>query len=222
MKPNEIGSMLALELRLDLRQRHAFGGLLLYVIGAVYVCYLSVQKIADVPIWNALFWVIQLFAAFNALSRSFQREEGGRQLYLYTLVDPRSVILARTAYNALVMVLLTFLSLGFYALFLGVEALAKAELGQFLLVTLLGGVGFAAVLTLISALAARAGNGLGLMAILGFPVVLPMLLTLMRASRNAIDGLPWQVNDKYVLWLLAIDALTVALAWLLYPYLWRD
>lgn len=36
------------------------------------------------------------------------------------------------------MVLLTFLSLGFYTLFLGGEALGKAELGQFVLVTLLG------------------------------------------------------------------------------------
>lgn len=222
VRATEITSLLALEFRLDMRQRHALGGLLLYVVSAVYVCYLAVQKLVDVPVWNALFWIILLFAAFNALSRSFMREDGGRQLYLYSLVDPRSVILARTAYNGLVMVVLSFLSLCFYILFLGDGALAKAELGQFILVTLLGGIGFAAVLTLISALAARAGNGLGLMAILGFPVVLPMLLTLMRASRNALDGLPWEVNDRYVLWLLAIDALTVALAWLLYPYLWRD
>ena len=85
-----------------------------------------------------------------------------------------------------------------------------------------GGIGFALVLTLISALAARAGNGIGLMAILGFPIVLPMLLSVMKASKLALDGMGWDVTGKYVLWLLLIDLITVALAWLLFPYLWRD
>ena len=71
-------------------------------------------------------------------------------------------------------------------------------------------------------MAARAGNGIGLMAVLGLPIVLPLLLSVMKASKLALDGLPWSVTSKYLLWLLAIDAIAVALAWLLFPYLWRD
>lgn len=97
-----------------------------------------------------------------------------------------------------------------------------ARLDIFLLVVIVGGIGFALVLTLISALAARAGNGVGLMAILGFPIVLPMLLSVMKASKLALDGLGWDITGKYVLWLVLIDLITVALAWLLFPYLWRD
>ncbi len=222
MRTAEIAHLLRLEWQLDRRQKHVWGSMALYVVSTIYVCYQGVRHIADVPIWNALFWIILLFAAFNALGRSFQRENAGRQLYLYTLVSARSVVLARTLYNGLTMAVLSLLSLAAYALFIGSSPLDAARLDIFLPVVVIGGTGFALVLTLISALAARAGNGIGLMAILGFPIVLPMLLSLMKASKLALDGLDWNITGKYVLWLVLIDLITVALAWLLFPYLWRD
>jgi heme exporter protein B len=100
--------------------------------------------------------------------------------------------------------------------------LDQANIPQFLLAVVLGGIGFAAVLTLISAIAARAGNGLGLMAILGFPLVLPMLLAVMRASKLSLDGVAWSVTSTYFLGLILLDVITITLAWVLFPYLWRD
>ncbi len=222
MRTAEIAHLLKLEWQLDRRQKHAWGSMALYVVSTIYVCYQGVRHLFDIPIWNALFWIILLFAAFNALGRSFQRENTGRQLYLYTLASPRSVVLARTIYNGVTMGVLSLLSLGAYALFIGSSPMSDARLDIFLLVVVIGGVGFALVLTLISALAARAGNGVGLMAILGFPIVLPMLLSVMKASKLALDGLGWDITGKYVLWLVLIDLITVILAWLLFPYLWRD
>ncbi len=205
-----------------MRQRAAWGGMLLYVVSAVYVCFLAVKNGLGTATWNALFWVILLFAAFNALARSFQREDNSRQLYLYTLVDPRSVVMARTLYNAATMVILSLLSLLFFVLFLGDGALDNAHLGLFILAVVLGGIGFATVLTLVSAIAARAGNGLGLMAILGFPIVLPMLLAVMRASKLSLDGVAWSVSSTYFAGILLLNVITVTLAWVLFPYLWRD
>ncbi len=222
LRTQEIVQLIRLEAALDIRQRAAWGGMLLYVVSAVYVAHLAVKGDLGTATWNALYWIILLFAAFNALARSFQREDGGRQLYLYTLADPRSVILARTLYNSITMVLLSLLSLLCYTLFMGAHVLADADLFQFLLAVILGGIGLAAVLTLISAIAARAGSGLGLMAILGFPLVLPMLLAVMRASKLALDGVAWSVNSTYFLGLVLLDVITVTLAWLLFPYLWRD
>ncbi|HRH70262.1 MAG TPA: heme exporter protein CcmB [Flavobacteriales bacterium] len=222
MKPAEIAALLRLEVALDLRQRAAWAGMLLYVVSAVYVAYLAVKGGLGTATWNALFWIILLFAAFNALARSFQREDQGRQLYLYTLVDPRSVVLARALYNAVTMVVMSLLSLLVYTVLLGSAALVEADLGQFILAVVLGGIGFAAVLTLISAIAARAGNGIGLMAILGFPLVLPLLLTVMRASKLSLDGVAWSVTSTYFGGLILLDVITITLAWILFPYLWRD
>ncbi len=218
----EIIRLIKLEAALDLRQRAAWGGLLLYVVSAVYVCHLAVKDALNATTWNALFWIILLFAAFNALARSFQREDSSRQLYLYTLAHPQSVVLARSIYAALTMMVLSLASLLFYTLFLGEGPLRHGDALQFTVAVVLGGIGFAAVLTLIAAIAARAGNGIGLMAILGFPVVLPMLLAVMRASQLALQGAEWSVTGLYFLAIAALDAVTVTLAWMLFPYLWRD
>jgi heme exporter protein B len=120
------------------------------------------------------------------------------------------------------MLALALVTVAVYILLLGGHALREADVALFLLTVALGGTGFAAVLTLISAIAARAGNGVGLTAVLGLPLVLPLLLSALRASKLALDGIGLNITGTYLLWLLLIDVLTVALAYLLFPYLWRD
>lgn len=222
MDRREIAALLALEWRLDRRQKHAWGSLALYVVSTVYTCHLGVKRLSTVATWNALFWIILLFAAFNALARSFQREDGGRQLYLHTLAHPRNVVLARTLYNAVTLVLLSLISLATYVLFIGDRALAEADMGLFIATMLLGAIGLACTLTLIAAIAARAGSGPGLMAILGFPIVLPLLLATLRASKLALDGVAWSTVSNYLLAIGALDVLAVSLSAILFPYLWRD
>ena len=65
-------------------------------------------------------------------------------------------------------------------------------------------------------------KGTGLMGIPRFPVGLPMLLAVMRASKLALDGVAFSVNSTYFGGLVLLDVITVTLAWLLFPYLWRD
>jgi heme exporter protein B len=60
------------------------------------------------------------------------------------------------------------------------------------------------------------------MAILGLPVILPLLLVLIRFSKNTLDGIAWSVNDTYAWQLLALSILSLALSYILFPYLWRE
>lgn len=219
---NPIIRLLSNEFRLDMRQRYALAGILLYVASAIYVCYLSFQSLEEVHTWNALFWIILSFTAFNAVGKSFQRENDGQSLWLYTMVDPKHLLVARTLYNGIIMLLLTVLSLFFYRLFLGGAALEQANMPLFSTVVLLGGLGFAAVLTMISAIASRTNNNIGIMAILGFPVLLPFLLVLVRASDEALRGAAWAEMAKPLGILLLIAVLISALSYILFPYLWRD
>ena len=74
---NEVKHLIAKEINLEWKQKYAFNGLLLYVISTVFVCYLSFKQIIDVPTWNALFWIIMLFASVNAIAKSFIQESKG-------------------------------------------------------------------------------------------------------------------------------------------------
>jgi heme exporter protein B len=59
------------------------------------------------------------------------------------------------------------------------------------------------------------------MAILGFPLMVPMLLLLIKVSKNALDGLDRSVSQQSLLTLLALNMLVGAVSYLLFPFLWR-
>lgn len=215
----EVGSLLAKEIKIEWRQKYAFNGLLLFVIATVFTCFLSFRRINDVPTWNSLFWIIMLFAAINAVAKSFIQESPGRRLYYYTLASPQAIILSKTIYNLLLMTLLSGINLLFYTWFIGNVV---QDLPMFILAMLLGNMGFASILTMISAIASKAGQNSTLMAILSFPVLIPLLITIIKVSKNALDGLDRALSNQYIIVLLAINVMVVALSYMLFPYLWRD
>jgi heme exporter protein B len=147
------------------------------------------------------------------------QENKGRLLYLYTLVSPQGVILAKIAYNTCLMLVLALLCYLFYAVVIGNPV---QDDGMFLIAILLGAVGFSTSLTMISGIAAKASNSSTLMAILSFPVIIPMLLMLMKMSKNAIDGLERGASTDELTTLLAINAIVVTVSYILFPYLWRN
>ena len=116
---NIVLNLIQKEIKTEWKQKYAFNGLLLYVVSTVFVCYLSFKRIVDLPTWNALFWIIQLFAGVNAISKSFLQEGRGRMLYYYTLTNARSFILAKIIYNLFLMLVLSAFNLLFYSLFIG-------------------------------------------------------------------------------------------------------
>ena len=216
---SEIRNLIAKELRLEWKQKYAFNGLLLYVVSTIFVCFLSFKQIIDPPTWNALFWIIMLFAAVNAIAKSFLTESTGRQLYFYSLASAQAVIISKIIYNLGLMMILSIINFIFYSLFIGNLV---QDVPMFIVGLLLGSAGFASVMTLISAIASKAGSSSTLMAILSFPILILLLITIIRFIKNAMDGLDWSVNYKFLLILVALNMLTVALSYLLFPYLWRE
>ncbi|QIX62131.1 ABC transporter permease [Hymenobacter lutimineralis] len=210
------------DFRLEWRQRAALSGMLLYVGSTVFVCYLSFALRGGnlpVPAWNALFWIILLFTAVNAVAKGFLQESRGRQLYYYALVKPQAVILAKIGYNALLLLGLALVAFGAYALVLGNPV---QDMPLFLSTVVLGALGFASTLTLVSGIAAKAANSHTLMAVLGFPIMIPMLLMLIKISKNALDGLDWSASRSSVLTLVALNLIVGAVSYVLFPFLWRS
>ena len=215
----QIAAILGKEFTLELRNRYAINGILLYVVSTVFVCYLSFQKVLTVPVWNALFWVIMLFASVNAVSKSFLTEHRERMLYYHTLFSPQAFVLAKLIYNVVLMVVISVLCSLAYMVFIG--NLVEDHL-MFFIALIIGSAGFAGIFTLMSAIAAKTDNNLGLTAILGFPLQVPFLIVLIRVSKNAVDGLDPSVSYELLVILVAINLLVFALSYLLFPYLWRD
>lgn len=219
---NEIIVLIKKEITLEWRQKFALNGILLYVVSAVFITYLSVgakQGNLSIPTWNALYWIIILFSSVNAVAKSFVQEHQGRQLYYYMIASPESIILSKIIYNTLLTLILALLGYTVFSIILGNPV---QDQGMFILNLLLGSVGFSACLTMVSGIASKASNNATLMAILSFPIIIPILLMAIRISKNAIDGLDRGISLDKLFTLLAINAIIGATAYILFPYLWRS
>ena len=213
----EIAFFLKKETLLELRQKYALGGILLYVASTVFVVKLSFLKTAP-DVWNALFWIISLFASLNAVVKSFIQENSARQLFYYQLANPTAIILSKILYNIVLLLILNVLTYVVLSLMVGNPVITPP---QYFLAIFMGSIGFSITFTFISAIAAKANNSATMMAILSFPIVLPILISLIRLSKNALQrGNPNWSND--VLQLAAIDFILIALCFLLFPFLWKE
>ena len=222
MPANEINAILKKEWQLEMRNRYSLGSILLFVASTIYVCYLSFKQDINETTWFTLFWIILLFGALNAVSKSFFSENRQRLLYLYTLASPVSVLLGKMIYNILLMSATGIIALLLYVFFVGNKPVEGANMPLFLTTLFLGCAGLSSTFTLLSAIAAKTNNNLGLMAILGFPLVLPLLAMLIELSGVAIRGLSWDFALTPLVIVISLNLLVPALSVLLFPYLWRD
>lgn len=215
-------TLLQKEFVLDLRRKSIVMGIGLYLLSTTFICYLTFSLKGNVmsPLtWSALFWIIVMFSAVNSVAKSFIGEKKGVDIYLYSLVDPHDIILSKIIYNALLCAAVSLTCFGLFVLFFGNPV---ADMGIFSLVILLAAAGFSSAFTMLSGIASRSGNSNVVMAVLSFPVVISILLLVIKLTKNCIDGLDPSVSTNDLLTLAAVDALMVALSYILFPFVWRS
>ncbi len=206
------------DILLEVRQQYTFYGIALYVASTIFVVYLTMGTPEDV-VWNGLFWVIQLFVCVNAVAKSFLQENKGRMLYYYSIAGARQFVIAKLFFNALLMLVMSGLSLLMFLLFLGNPL---HNLLQFAGISCLGGVGLSLTFTFLAAIAAKAQQQAALMAIMGFPIIIPQLLLLTKIAAIAFAPIVQSGLLQMCGLLVAFDAMIIVLAIILFPFLWKD
>ena len=205
------------DLLLEIRQQYTFYGILLYVGATIFVLYLAVEE-PESRVWNGLFWVIQLFISINAVAKSFLQENRNRMLYYHSISSPQNFILAKLLFNSLLMLLMSGLSFLLFSLFLGNPVI---KMSTFIGLVFLGGWGLSLVFTFLAAIAAKAQQNAAIMAILGFPIITPQLLMLMKVS-NAVFTNSFVDIAATVALLVVMNFLIIILSIILFPFLWKD
>jgi heme exporter protein B len=206
------------EVLLESRQQYTLYGMLLYVASTIFVIYQTMGQ-PDEKSWNGLFWMVMLFVCVNAVAKSFLQESSGRLLYFYTIAGARDFVLSKLLFNMLLMAMMGLLSLLLFMLLLG-NPLQYA--GTFMLITCLGGASIGLVFTFLAAIAARARQSTALMAVMGFPLIIPQLLLLMKISAIAFSSVVQSGLTQMIALLIALDIMVVILSVILFPFLWKD
>jgi heme exporter protein B len=219
---NSIIHLLGHEIKTELRNKVVLGGIVLYVVSTVFLCYISLKTFNDVHLFNTLFWIITVFSALNASIKSFAHESSSKQLFIYTLAPPHAVILSKIIYNNVLILVLTLVSFLLFSFLLDFDFLQIINIPMYLVALVLGSLGLSSVLTLVSAISSKTNNNVGMMAILAFPLLLPLLLTTIEFSLLGLKGFDWSFAGKYIALLGSINVLIITLSFLLFPYLWRE
>lgn len=218
----ETKALLFKDFKLEWRNKNTLFSLMLFSGGTVFIAYLSfylkTKQINSIT-WNALLWILLLFNAIHGMAKSFGQENANRNIYYYYLAKPHAVYLSKLIYNVGLMLVLSSLSFLFLSLVFEIDI--QNEL-FFLVTILVGSVAFSGTLTLISAIASKAGNSSTLMAVLSIPVIIPLLIILIRISNNAIDGISTVLMLKDLYLLGAINMIIITVSYLLFPYLWKS
>ncbi len=207
------------DIKTELRQKAALNGIFLYLITTVFISYLVFNQIEEFTVWIALYWIVLVFASTNATINGFKNESERQYLYYYSLCSPQAIVLSKLIFNAILLTLIALINWLLFAVLLG-NPLENNSL--FLVVILMGSFGVSATLTLVSAIAAKTNNNSTLTAVLGFPILLPMILTAIKASTLCALGFSWDEVREYFLIMSLINILIITLSYILFPYLWRS
>jgi heme exporter protein B len=77
------------------------------------------------------------------------------------------------------------------------------------------------VFSFLAAIAAKAQQNAAIMAILGFPLIIPQLIMLMKIS-NSVFSQSGPAIGGTVLLLIVMNFLIIILSIILFPFLWKD
>ncbi|MCB0657254.1 MAG: ABC transporter permease [Saprospiraceae bacterium] len=213
-----IWSLIRKDWMIEWRLKYALSGLMLYLITLVFVVVISFQEISS-PVWNVLFWILFLFVGMNAVLKSYQQESGYRKYYLQQLIDPLTLLISKTIYNVVLLFICALLIYGMLSIFITSPV---RDVWLFLGTIAAVSVSFGICLTFISIIANQAAESATLAVIIGFPVLLPVLITGVRMSAFTIGmSMGGEISGDFTI-LLAIDLLLMGLSLWLFPFLWKD
>ncbi|GIV58876.1 MAG: cytochrome C biogenesis protein CcmB [Rhodothermaceae bacterium] len=210
------------DVRLELRSRYAVSMLLLFVLSSLLLMAFGIgQTAVSTRVQSALLWVVILFSAAVGLGRAFISEEERGTVLLLRLHTRGSMVYAgKLLFNFLLMLVVNLVALGAFLLLLRVTVQAP---GLLLATLVLGALGLAGATTLLAAIIARAANRGPLLPVLLFPLLVPLLLSVVSATRAALpDGNGWAAAGDELLTLFGFAGVVITVSVLLFDHVWNE
>ena len=190
-------------------------------MSSTYVIYLSFQPsgLFDMETWVSIFWILILYGSITSVSKSFFQESSKRNFYYYYVYSADELILSKLIYNFLFLICISSFTFIIFSFLLGDIIISKYF---FLSLLILGSLSISNCLTLISAISYQVENNSLIISILGFPVILPILLILIRISKISSIDFSWNLIRDDIYLLILLNVILLSLTKVLFSYLWRN
>lgn len=206
----------------ELRTRYAISALGMFVITTISIILFSLGgEPASSDVLAGMLWVVLFFAAMSGLSRTFvMEEERGTAMTLQLQAPPSAVYFGKLLFNLVLGAGLTLLTVVLYAVL--IEGFVIRSHGLFTAMVALGSIGLATASTIIAAIIARANTKGTLYPVLSFPILLPLLMTVINGTRLASEGATWSDAGGEFQILISYIVVVTTVSYLLFEYIWKD
>jgi heme exporter protein B len=222
MQEKAMIALVTKDLKSELRTRYALNALLMFVITSVATILFAMREDQASPeLLAGMYWVVVFFSAMSGLSRIFvSEEEKGTALVLQLIATPTVVYIGKLLFNSGLTLLLTLAVTILYLLVFPSFVIGSYSI--FLATWLLGSLGFASGATIIAAIIAKANTRGTLYPVLSFPILIPLLMTVMRATVRAIAGEPFESAWGEIQVLISYLMVMTGGSYLLFDYVWKE
>ena len=213
-----VGAVVWKDLAAELRSRELLSGMLVFALLVILIFNfaLELDLATRQTVTSGVLWVTFAFAGTLGLNRSMavERDRGCLDGLLLAPVDRSALYFGKALGNLAFMLIVEAIVLPAYSILYSVNLFHPGLIG----VVLLGSIGYAAVGTLLASMAVQARTRDVLLPILLFPVVLPVLISAVKATNAVLLGL-----DAAELWpwlnlLIAYDVIFTSAAFMLFDF----
>jgi heme exporter protein B len=209
------------DLQIEFRTRYTYSALVMFAVTTLVTVSFAIGGFtADVEITAALLWIILFFSAMAGLARTFvAEEETGTVTALKMAAQPEPVYLGKYLFNVTILCSLALLVVPLFIMLLNISIVLPLA---FCAVVLLGTLGLAGASTILAAIVSKAGAKSSLLTVLAFPVLLPLLITAISATRAALGGGLAAEVRSHLLTLFFYNGVAVVASLLLFEYVWNE
>ncbi|MEW6653873.1 MAG: heme exporter protein CcmB, partial [Bacteroidota bacterium] len=102
------------------------------------------------------------------------------------------------------------------------ESFVVKNFSLFLISFLLGNIGIAVSSTIIAAIISKASSKGTLYPVLSFPILLPLILTLLELTKFSMDGKTISASYVEIGVLFSYDVIMGTASYLLFDFIWKD
>lgn len=213
-----VGAVVWKDLRAEIRSREMINSMILFTLMTVLIFSLALEldKEARESTVTGVLWVAIVFAGLLGLGRSLaaEKDRGSLDALLLAPIDRSALFFGKMIGNLLFVLVIGLVLMLLLTIMFNISLMKPLLLG----VVVLGSLGFSTVGTLLSSMSVHARAREALLPIILMPVVLPVLISAVRASAAILQGLPQEDWLPWIQLLAVADVIFLAAAYGLFDF----
>jgi heme exporter protein B len=210
------------EFLVEFRTRYALTSGILFVLTTLSIIVFSTTNDSkSAGIFSGFLWIILFFTTMTLTGKIFiEEEEKGTSLYLRSIAEPFSIFVGKVVFAIITSVVINLIASLMLPIF--ITEVTIQNLIQYVLVVILGSVALASVTTILSSIIAKASSKNGLLPILGFPILLPLVVIGVDATYLSIHSADWTTFLQSILFMIAYSGVMIIVSIWVFPLIWLD